>query len=305
MNSISYAERDSTCTGEFSTEHRLVSNDYDIRIESAKWFTTGTASVQADSACILRFILPTKGNLGDARPENRGRFTDRVCDFQPLGQALFIPKGQEFQFRHGANRHKAVVCLFDPAALAPLSGLQWDWKERLNEGMLDVQSNFLQASLRSLADEVTHPGFASDVQTECLLTGVALDLYRRFFSPVSHSTVNGKLSHSQISLLDEAIEATEPGQSSLGKLARSCNMPVRRFSEQFKNTTGMTLRQYIALARIRKAKSMLLNPTILIKQISYETGFLNPASFTAAFRKEVGVTPEEFRRQACSRLAAR
>lgn len=43
--------------------------------------------------------------------------------------------------------------------------------------------------------------------------------------------------------------------------------------------------------------ALLTSPDLLIKQVAYGAGFQNAAAFTAAFRKEVGLTPEEFRRQ--------
>ena len=43
--------------------------------------------------------------------------------------------------------------------------------------------------------------------------------------------------------------------------------------------------------------TLLSDQRLLIKQVAYGAGFQNAAAFTAAFRKEVGLTPEEFRRQ--------
>ena len=108
-------------------------------------------------------------------------------------------------------------------------------------------------------------------------------------------TDSGKLSSQQLKTLRELVESVPEQSNSLKQLADVLDMPARRLSEQFKSTTGLTLRQYVAQARIRRAKSLLLDRSMLIKQISYHTGFLSPASFTAAFRKEVGMTPEAFR----------
>lgn len=297
MYSVNYLEYDPSSAGEFLTESRLVNEGFDIRIENAHWSNAGTAVIQPESSCLLRLALPSATRCRTKFSDNRGRFSGRDGDFKPLGQVLFLPRDTEFQFCHGVSEYKAMICLFDPAALGPLVGLQWDWDGCLNDSMLNLQSGYLQASLQRLAQEVATPGFASELHTECLLTAIALDLHRQLLKPAVSLAAAGKLGPQQLKLLREMLEEGAEGGNSLKQLANACDTPVRRLSEQFKNTTGLTLRQYAAQARIRKAKSLLLNRHMLIKQVSYQTGFLNPASFTAAFRKEVGMTPEAFRQR--------
>ena len=93
------------------------------------------------------------------------------------------------------------------------------------------------------------------------------------------------------------LEAGPNEDTSLQRLAAACSLPARQLSTRFKNTTGKTLRRYAAEIRVRKAMALLTDPRLLIKQVAYGAGFQNAAAFTAAFRKEVGLTPEEFRRQ--------
>jgi len=296
MYSVHYDEYDPSAAGEFLTESRLVNEGFDIRIEHAHWSNSGTAVIQAKSSCLLRLVLPTPARRWSPFSDNKGRFSDLNCGFQPLGQALFLPRDTEFQFCHGVSEYKAMICLFDPGIMGPLAGIQWQWDGCLSDSMLDLESPYLRTSLQRLAQEVADPGFASELHTECLLTGVALDLHRQFLG-CQATTDSGKLSPRQLRVLREMLETEPEHSSSLKQLADALDMPARRLSEQFKNTTGLTLRQFAAQARIRRAKALLLDSKVLIKQISYQTGFLNPASFTAAFRKEVGMTPEAFRQK--------
>ena len=296
MHSIRYLEHDPNGARQFSTEARISSDCFDIRIENAQWSRSGMATIEAEQNCLLRLIL-SSADRPLSFSNNTGRFLDRGGDFKPLGPALFIPSDTTFQFSHGMTDHKALICLFNPDALSPMmTGMPWNWNGCVNDNMLNLDTPYLMSVLQRLARECMSPGFASELQIECLLTAMALDLQNEYGGQkVFEASSPDKLSAATVKYIRDIFEAGPEVDCSLAKLAAACCMPARKLSQQFKNTTGLTLRQYAAQTRIRQAKSLLLNPNVLIKQVAYQTGVQNPASFTAAFRKEVGVTPEMFR----------
>src|SRR5690606_9998841 len=256
MYSVKYLENNPSNVGEFSTESRLVDDGFDIQIQSAQWSSAGTAVIEAKNSCLLRLVLPKAATRKAIYSDNKGRFSGRNSDFQSLGQTLFLPPGTEFQFYHGVSQCKSMICLFDPGVLAPLAGLEWCWEDSLNDDMLNLQSNYLQASMERLAQEVAAPGFASELHTECLLTGIAIDLHRQFLGSRMPDDCRGKLSSQQIGQLREMLDADPEMGNSIRKLAQMWDMSPRKLSMLFKNTAGLTLRQYVAQSRIRKAKSL-------------------------------------------------
>jgi AraC family transcriptional regulator len=300
MNEIQYSEYDCEDNGHFLTEASLAKKGFDIRVEQARWTNIGTALVHTGDSCLIRLMLPASSQL---KP-NYGTFSSHDGrQFQPLGKLLFIPHGTEFHLRHEACEQKALVCLFEPAALGVLGSYRWNWQDHVSEAMLNLQSGYLHASLHRLAEEVANPGFASELHTECLLTSIALDLRREFIDgarpskPTSADHLH-KLTAWQLKRLRELLDcANEDEGHSLRDLAQACDLPVRTLSSRFKNTTGTTLRHYAAQLRLEKAMALLADPRLLVKQVAYQAGFNNAAAFSAAFRKELGVTPEEFRRQ--------
>lgn len=298
MNAIHYSEYDCEKSGHFLTEASLAKQGFDIRVERAQWSNTGTALIETGNSCLLRLMLPASAQV---KP-NCGSFSSRdTQQFQPLGKLLFIPHDTEFHLRHDACEQKALICVFDPASLGVLGHYRWNWQDNVSEAMLNLQSGYLQASLQRLAEEVTHPGFASELQTECLLTSIALDLRREFIDAPADTVYTAhsaeKLSPGQLNILRELLDCASDEGHSLRHLAQACDLPLRTLSNRCKNTTGMTLRQYAAQSRLQKAVALLADPQLLIKQVAYQAGFNNAAAFSAAFRKELGVTPEEFRRQ--------
>ena len=298
MNAIHYSEYDCEASGNFLTEASLARQGFDIRVEHAQWSNTGTALIETGDSCLLRLMLPASSQI---KPNCGGFSSHGVPQFQPLGKLLFIPHGTEFHLRHDAGEQKALVCLFDPSSLGVLGSYRWNWQDNVSAAMLNLQSSYLHASLQRLAEEVANPGFASELHTECLLTSIALDLRREFIDAPNESgsdSLNAeKLSPRQLNILRELLDSASDEGRSLGHLARACELPLRTLSSRCKNTTGMTLRQYAAQTRLQKAVALLADPRLLIKQVAYQAGFNNAAAFSAAFRKELGVTPEEFRHQ--------
>jgi two-component system response regulator YesN len=63
----------------------------------------------------------------------------------------------------------------------------------------------------------------------------------------------------------------------------------------FKTETGKTLNQYITEYRIEKAKQLLTNPRYRITDISAKVGYSDGNYFGKTFKKNVGISPSEYR----------
>lgn len=63
----------------------------------------------------------------------------------------------------------------------------------------------------------------------------------------------------------------------------------------FKNETGQTLNQYITEYRIERAKEMLADARYKISDISTAVGYKDGNYFAKAFKKNVGLSPSEYR----------
>lgn len=67
------------------------------------------------------------------------------------------------------------------------------------------------------------------------------------------------------------------------------------FSKIFKTEMNCTFVSYVNKARINASKSLLVNNTIPLSDISTLVGFDDQSYFTKVFKKEVGITPGKFR----------
>ena len=76
-------------------------------------------------------------------------------------------------------------------------------------------------------------------------------------------------------------------------------IPVSRRSLEmrFKNLTGQTLQTEIWRAHLDRAKRLLLETDLSIYEVGENSGFRTSATFNVMFRRAIGMTPTEFRRQ--------
>ncbi|WP_235631598.1 helix-turn-helix transcriptional regulator, partial [Mycolicibacterium fortuitum] len=94
------------------------------------------------------------------------------------------------------------------------------------------------------------------------------------------------------------IEFLEDGMDSeitLEMLAQQAKMSVGGFIKAFRAAFHTTPYQYLLDRRIERAKSLLLDTTRTVTEISAMVGFSTPNHFATAFRRRVGTSPRNFR----------
>ena len=79
-------------------------------------------------------------------------------------------------------------------------------------------------------------------------------------------------------------------------VARRIDLDLPVFCRAFKQVTGLTCTDYIALERIRVAKRLLSREDLLVKEVAYSVGFENANYFSRRFKEMEGRTPTSYRR---------
>ncbi|MDR0749590.1 MAG: helix-turn-helix domain-containing protein [Tannerellaceae bacterium] len=71
-----------------------------------------------------------------------------------------------------------------------------------------------------------------------------------------------------------------------------------RFFSQIKKITGMTPNDYLLHLKMNKSRRLLSeNNDQTIAEVAYRLGFSSPAYFSKCFKKQFGITPQEYRRK--------
>jgi AraC-like DNA-binding protein len=79
-------------------------------------------------------------------------------------------------------------------------------------------------------------------------------------------------------------------------LYRLAGLSHSRFSEEFRAAFGITVVRYIQTQRIKRARRLLRSTTMSVTEVAFASGFGASSLFNTAFKKEVGVSPTQFRR---------
>jgi two-component system response regulator YesN len=85
---------------------------------------------------------------------------------------------------------------------------------------------------------------------------------------------------------------------SLDDVSYHANVSPYYFSKLFKAETGMNFIDYLTQVRIEKAKQLLSCTEKSMKEICREIGYSDPNYFSRSFKKNVGVTPTEYKENA-------
>ena len=95
----------------------------------------------------------------------------------------------------------------------------------------------------------------------------------------------------------EGGDAGEKGLPSVNQMASQLNLSPKYLSDLLKQETGKTALELIHLYVISEAKNLLVAGDRSISEIAYRLGFENPPYFSRLFKKEVGMSPKEFKSQ--------
>jgi len=93
----------------------------------------------------------------------------------------------------------------------------------------------------------------------------------------------------------DLIEQNFKNWHSVSQYAEALNITTDHLNRVVKSQTGKTAKEHIQSKIIVEAKRLLYFSSLSLKEISYELGFNEPGNFSAFFKKNVGLSPSDFR----------
>lgn len=266
-------------------EGALVSEDYSLRVDNAKWLRAGEAAILSDHF-YLQWIMFRDDNVEYARPDG---------GFVTSHAVIFVPPGKKIRARWRGGRIRSVSCCFRPEFLKGRPELLQNLKNLDGDHLFNLRSAFLESGMCRIADEAVSPGFDSDFMVRSLLQALCADLHRTASNSRAEPEIHGALSPGQLRTLQQLLRDTDGKLPMADDLAHRCGVTPRALSSLVKGATGISLRHFIAQERLNRARDLLDDRRMMIKQVAFSCGFASPAAFSAAFRKATGVTPAEYR----------
>lgn len=112
----------------------------------------------------------------------------------------------------------------------------------------------------------------------------------------SMSPTRRGLSRREERMAKELLTADLGAEPSLAEVAAACGIPVRRFADAFRVTTGMPPFRWLRGYRVERAKLLLVDARLSLAEIAYGCGFADQSHFTRVFSAATGVTPAVWRK---------
>jgi AraC-like DNA-binding protein len=81
------------------------------------------------------------------------------------------------------------------------------------------------------------------------------------------------------------------------QLARQIGINEAKLKEGFRELYEQSIHNYLQQLRLEKAKQLLLTTDKSVTDITYEIGYSHVTHFTTLFKKEIGLTPTEWRKK--------
>jgi two-component system response regulator YesN len=149
------------------------------------------------------------------------------------------------------------------------------------------------------AEQIISARYDSDTELQRLKT------LAQFRAEVEELLLNGmvfrdsQLENHRSTIIQRAknyiLEHFSDSNLSLTDVAAEVNFSPNHFSAVFSEETGSTFRDYLIGTRIEQAKKLLRNTRLKCAEVAYQCGYNDSHYFSLIFRKNAGVTPQQYR----------
>jgi two-component system, response regulator YesN len=133
-----------------------------------------------------------------------------------------------------------------------------------------------------------------------MLAEVRVETYKIFSAALAFrdSQANSNRANS-IQLAKKYISAHfSDANLSLNEVAAQVNFSPNHFSAVFSAETGETFRDYLTRTRLEQSKKLLHTSKIKCAEVAFQCGYNDPHYFSLIFRKNYGLTPQQYRESA-------
>jgi len=221
-----------------------------------------------------------------------GRFPEVAGhDSRPFGDMIFIPPRLRLQSLWKGGPQRSICVVFGEND----DRLMQEWTTSQLNAMLDLNAGVLRETMIRLADELVGPNFQSALMIEALCTQIAILLRRHLDNPQSEAHSDGaRLGAAQIRSIEDMLDCAGPTPS-LAQMAEHCGMSPRHFGRLFRLACGLSVTEFAIKRRVEKAKALLGEAAMPIKQVAWECGFQTAGAFSSAFRRATGLQPSAYR----------
>jgi transcriptional regulator GlxA family with amidase domain len=129
-----------------------------------------------------------------------------------------------------------------------------------------------------------------------ILAGATSSLLGLFYSAQQAQPAGTSVHSNAIELAINRMENEFAGPLDMKALAQELNVSYSWFRSTFVAHTGLSPHQYLLELRLVRARNLLSETQLPVKEIAIQTGFEDEHYFSRLFRQKLSSTPSEWRR---------
>ncbi len=246
-----------------------------------------------DLICQNTIISIVRSN-GPVRGEFRLNGITKSCQFE--NQAItIIPEGDVGAWTCFDAHQTLFVSIKRDCFLELLldMGLN-DFRMPLN---FSVNDDFMKSTMLQVFNEAAAGFPGGQIYGDSLVTALAAHLLTKH-NLIDHTPmeIKGKLGQVTLRNVLERLKERHNTDIGLGELAEIANMSPYHFLRLFKETMGVTPRQYLIRYRLKRAKHLIASGETNLKEIARRVGFFDANHFKRHFKRIYHVSPSVFLR---------
>jgi len=272
-------------------EERIKAGDFTAELVTYRWRGGGYVQMRPSAFTIfMRFPEKDEDQSSDS--------TWRIGEHKPakVGICNVSPSGVSVEVNVPPGLRRAVSCSCEDETFARIAGVSPTWFDVDFPTKFILHSERPRRMLGAIGRELKTPGFGREVAIEGYML-ILLTEFGRVVRGGSQEASTGRLSAGQVKRLLEYIEENIDGNLGMMELANQVGISVRSLSRLFKASVGVTIRDYVAFARIQRVQTLLRETKLPLKTIAHRAGLKNGNYLSAAFSRQHGLSPSEYRAQ--------
>ncbi len=241
--------------------------------------------------------------------------TEGFCLQDSAGSVILLTEGDLFVIKPGVS-HKYIGnrvthifnCVFDRRAvgdywpeLTPLPGLERLFDPTSSEGLprlhlaLAERKAFLRL-LTMMCDECDQHDIGWRARLQSLLICLLIEFSRAYREHMGNAPEGTAYSTYVTQALAQIDAHYADSSLTVSAIAASVGISSDYLSRQFRQITGIAVQEY--LRRYRFARAMeLLQAGLPVGDVATQVGFGSPCHFSREFKREMGITPSQYKTQ--------
>lgn len=257
---------------------------------SGEWIETATMQAQLDEPHLVIMGIPQgRGLMHDRRDDQVHGYGagDLLLGFSAEVDAAYRAEaGPSLQGVWIEMESSRLHRLMGDAATEFLNTF-----DLLDGRMRSLHSPLIERRLRACLA----PGLLGSMR-KLLIQSEVLRLLFDLAGHVQHSETSEPHLAKVLRLIREEVDHAPESPPDLDDLARRYGYSARKLNEGFKQCFGSTLIAYCSEQRLNAAYDAILRSDLALKVLAGRLGYSHVNNFTAAFKKQFGVTPGSLRR---------